>query len=81
MSSVFVWVLWHQTGTQYSAGANTSVVVEVRKVFVMGCELLYVLVVHPKQLTYWRNLHQLDNLISSLFKGEFEEWMKAVEFG
>ena len=31
-SSVFVWVLWHQTGTQYSAGANTSAVVEVRKV-------------------------------------------------
>ena len=31
-SSVFVWVLWHQTGAQYSAGANTSAVVEVRKV-------------------------------------------------
>ena len=31
-SSVFVWVLWHQTGTQYSAGANTSAVVEVHKV-------------------------------------------------
>ena len=31
-SSVFVWVLWHQTGEQYSAGANTSAVVEVRKV-------------------------------------------------
>ena len=29
-NSVFVWVLWHQTGAQYSAGANT--VVEVRKV-------------------------------------------------
>ena len=24
-SSVFVWALWHQTGAQYSAGANTSV--------------------------------------------------------
>ena len=31
-SSVFLWVLWHQTGAQYSAGANASVVVEVRKV-------------------------------------------------
>ena len=31
-SSIFVWVLWHQTGAQYSAGANTSAVVEVRKV-------------------------------------------------
>ena len=31
-SSVFVWVLWHQTGAQYPAGANTSAVVEVRKV-------------------------------------------------
>ena len=31
-SSVFAWVLWHQTGAQYSAGANTSAVVEVRKV-------------------------------------------------
>ena len=31
-SSVFVWVLWHQTGAQYSAGANTSAVVKVRKV-------------------------------------------------
>ena len=31
-SSVFVWVLWHQTGAQYSVGANTSAVVEVRKV-------------------------------------------------
>ena len=30
--SVFVWVLWHQTGAQYSAGANTSAVVEVHKV-------------------------------------------------
>ena len=29
---VFVWVLWHQTGAQYSAGANTSAEVEVRKV-------------------------------------------------
>ena len=28
----FVWVLWYQTGAQYSAGANTSAVVEVRKV-------------------------------------------------
>ena len=32
MSSVFVWVLWHQTGAQYSAGANTSAVAEVCKV-------------------------------------------------
>ena len=32
MSSVFVWVLWHQTGAQYSVGVNTSAVVEVRKV-------------------------------------------------
>ena len=32
MPIVFVWVLWHQTGAQYSAGANTSAVVEVRKV-------------------------------------------------
>ena len=32
MSNVFVWVLWHQTGAQYSAGANTSAVVEVCKV-------------------------------------------------
>ena len=31
-SSVFVWELWHQTGAQYSAGANTSAVVEVRRV-------------------------------------------------
>ena len=31
-SSVFVRVLWHQTGVQYSAGSNTSAVVEVRKV-------------------------------------------------
>ena len=31
-SSVFVWVLWHQTGAQYSAGANTSAVAEVCKV-------------------------------------------------
>ena len=31
-SNVFVWVLWHQTEAQYSAGANTSAVVEVRKV-------------------------------------------------
>ena len=31
-SSAFVWVLWHQTGTHYSAGANISAVVEVRKV-------------------------------------------------
>ena len=31
-SSVFVWVLWHQTGAQYSASANTNAVVEVRKV-------------------------------------------------
>ena len=30
-SSVFVWVLWHQTGAQYSGGANTSAVMEVRK--------------------------------------------------
>ena len=30
-SSVFVWVLWLQTGAQYSAGANTSAVVEVHK--------------------------------------------------
>ena len=29
MSSVFVWVLWHQTGEQYSVGVNTSAVVEV----------------------------------------------------
>ena len=27
----FAWVLWHQTGAPYSAGANTSAVVEVRK--------------------------------------------------
>ena len=32
MSSVFVCVLWHQTGAQYSAGANTNAVVEVCKV-------------------------------------------------
>ena len=31
-SSVFVWVLWHQTGAHYSAGANTSAVAEVHKV-------------------------------------------------
>ena len=31
-SRVFVWVLWPQTGAQYSDGANTSAVVEVRKV-------------------------------------------------
>ena len=31
-SSLFVWVLWHQTGAQYSVGANTSALVEVRKV-------------------------------------------------
>ena len=31
-SSVFVWVLWHQTRAQYSAGSNTSAVVEVCKV-------------------------------------------------
>ena len=31
-SSVFVWVFWHQIGAQYSAGANTSAVVEVRTV-------------------------------------------------
>ena len=31
-SSVFVWVLWHQTRAQYSAGANTSAVAEVHKV-------------------------------------------------
>ena len=31
-TSVFVWLLWHQTGAQYSAGANTSAVVEVRKI-------------------------------------------------
>ena len=31
-SSVFVWVLWHQTGIQYSAGANTSAAVKVGKV-------------------------------------------------
>ena len=31
-SSVFVWVLWHQTGAQYSVGANTSAAVEVHKV-------------------------------------------------
>ena len=30
--SVFVLVFWHQTGAQYSAGANTSAVVEVSKV-------------------------------------------------
>ena len=30
--SVFVWVLWHQTRAQYSAGANTSAVAKVRKV-------------------------------------------------
>ena len=28
-SSVFVWVLWHHTGVQYSVGVNTSAVVEV----------------------------------------------------
>ena len=28
-SSVFVWVLWHQTGVQYSVGVNTSAVAEV----------------------------------------------------
>ena len=32
MFSVFAWVLWHQTGAPYSTGANTSAVVEVRKV-------------------------------------------------
>ena len=32
MSGVFVSVLWHQTGAQHSAGANTSAVVEVCKV-------------------------------------------------
>ena len=32
MSSVFVWVLWHQTRAQYSAGTNTSAVVELLKV-------------------------------------------------
>ena len=31
-SSVFVWVLWHQTGAKFSAVAITSAVVEVRKV-------------------------------------------------
>ena len=31
-SSVFVWVLWNQTRAQYSAGSNTSAVVEVCKV-------------------------------------------------
>ena len=31
-SSVFVWVLWQQTEAQYSAGANTSAVVEFCKV-------------------------------------------------
>ena len=31
-SSVFVCVLWHQTGAQYSAGAYTSAVAKVRKV-------------------------------------------------
>ena len=31
-SSVFVWVLGHLTGAQYSAGANTSAVVEVYEV-------------------------------------------------
>ena len=31
-SSVFLWVLWHLTGAQYSAGANTSAVAEMRKV-------------------------------------------------
>ena len=31
-SSVFVWVLWHKRGAQYSAGTNTSAVVEVCKV-------------------------------------------------
>ena len=41
--------------------------VAVYVVFVLA-ELLYVLVVHPEQLLYWRNLQQLDNLISSLFK-------------
>ena len=28
-SSDFVWVLWHQTGVQYSVGVNTSAVAEV----------------------------------------------------
>ena len=31
-SSVFVRLLWHQTGAQYSAGAKRSAVAEVRKV-------------------------------------------------
>ena len=30
--SVIVWVLWHLTAAQYSAGANRSVIAEVRKV-------------------------------------------------
>ena len=41
-------------------------VIETITIF-MGWELLYVLVVHPEQLLYWRNLQQLDNFISSLF--------------
>ena len=32
----------------------------------LGWELLYVLIVHPEQLINWKNLKQLDNLISSL---------------
>ena len=31
-SSVFMWVLWYQAWVQYSAGANTSAVAEVRRV-------------------------------------------------
>ena len=34
----------------------------------VGWELLYVLVVHPEQLLYWRNLQQLDNLAFTFFK-------------
>ena len=41
---------------------------EVRTKSNKGWELLYVLVVHPEQLLYWRNLQQLDNLIFSLMK-------------
>ena len=32
VSSVFVWVLWHQTRAQHPAGANTSAVAEAHKV-------------------------------------------------
>ena len=30
--NIFVWLLWHQAGAQYSAGATTSAVMEVCKV-------------------------------------------------